>query len=178
MDRAAGSPEFRGSFEARPRQDRSHRCLASGQLELVGYLPEVWLADEVTRQLRRLVRFRVGVVAHKKDLKLRIQSLLCEERVSAPSGMSSWTKAWMEWIKSVTLGAGSGIATPGAGRRRFSRGRQAAGASHSGRCRGHKDQGATWSRYGDGGDASGRDRALTSLPHRQAVVTLLWCDTV
>jgi transposase len=73
----------------------------------VGYLPEVWLADEVTRQLRRLVRFRAGVVAHKKDLKLRIQSLLREERVSHPDGASSWTKAWMEWVKTVTLGAES-----------------------------------------------------------------------
>ena len=27
----------------------------------VGYLPEVWLADETTRQLRRLVRFRAPV---------------------------------------------------------------------------------------------------------------------
>lgn len=70
----------------------------------VGYLPEVWLADGVTRQLRRLVRFRAGVVAHKKDLKLRIQSLLREERVSHPTVASSWTKGWMEWIKTVTLG--------------------------------------------------------------------------
>src|SRR3974390_1631274 len=26
----------------------------------VGYLPEVWLADDATRQLRRLVRYRAG----------------------------------------------------------------------------------------------------------------------
>lgn len=69
----------------------------------VGYLPEVWLADGVTRQLRRLVRFRAGVVAQKKDIKLRIQALLREERVSNPSGASSWTKVWMEWVKTVTL---------------------------------------------------------------------------
>ena len=73
----------------------------------VGYLPVVWLADEVTRQLRRLVRFRAGVVAQKKDIKLRIQSLLREERVSPPAGTSSWTKAWMEWIESVALGTES-----------------------------------------------------------------------
>lgn len=73
----------------------------------VGYLPEVWLADEVTRQLRRLVRYRAGVVAHKKDIKLRIQSLLREERISNLSGASPWTKAWMEWVKSVTMGAES-----------------------------------------------------------------------
>jgi transposase len=73
----------------------------------VGYLPEVWLADETTRQLRRLVRFRAGVVAHKKDIKLRILSLLREERVNAPREMSTWSKPWGEWIKSVALGAQS-----------------------------------------------------------------------
>jgi transposase len=70
----------------------------------VGYLPEVWLADETTRQLRRLVRFRAGVVANKKDIKLRIRSLLREERVNSPCDKSTWSKPWMEWIKSVKLG--------------------------------------------------------------------------
>lgn len=70
----------------------------------VGYLPEVWLADEATRQLRRLVRFRAGVVAHRKDIKLRILSLLREERVNSPSEKSTWSKPWMEWIESVQLG--------------------------------------------------------------------------
>ena len=73
----------------------------------VGYLPNVWLADEATRQLRRLVRFRAGVVAQKKDIKLRILSLLREERTVNTSGKSTWSKPWMEWIKSVTLGVQS-----------------------------------------------------------------------
>ena len=70
----------------------------------VGYLPEVWLADETTRQLRRLIRFRAGVVAQRKDIKLRILSLLREDRVNCSSEMSTWSKPWMEWIKSVKLG--------------------------------------------------------------------------
>lgn len=70
----------------------------------VGYLPHVWLADHVTRQLRRLVRYRAGVAAQKKDIKLRILSLLREERITNTSGTNTWTKAWMEWVKSVTLG--------------------------------------------------------------------------
>jgi transposase len=73
----------------------------------VGYMPKVWLADEATRQLRRLVRFRAGVIAHKKDIKLRILSLLREERIENTSGGSSWSKPWMEWIKSVGLGTQS-----------------------------------------------------------------------
>jgi transposase len=70
----------------------------------VGYLPHVWLADEATRQLRRLVRYRAGLVAQKKDIKLRILSLLREERIENTSGASSWAKPWMEWIKSAKLG--------------------------------------------------------------------------
>ena len=73
----------------------------------VGYLPNVWLADHATRQLRRLVRFRAGIVAHKKDIKLRVLSLLREERIENTSGASTWTKPWMAWIKSVALGVQS-----------------------------------------------------------------------
>lgn len=70
----------------------------------VGYLPHVWLADEVTRQLRRLVRYRAGLVAQKKDIKLRILSLLREERIENGSGASPWAKPWLEWIKLAKLG--------------------------------------------------------------------------
>ena len=73
----------------------------------VGYLPNVWLTDEATRQLRRLVRFRAGVVDHKKDIKLRILSLLREERTNNTSGKSPWSKPWMEWVKSAKLGVQS-----------------------------------------------------------------------
>ncbi len=70
----------------------------------VGYLPEVWLADEATRQLRRLVRFRQGLGDQKKDIKLRIGALLREERIENLSGANPWTKRWMAWIKTVPLG--------------------------------------------------------------------------
>jgi transposase len=70
----------------------------------VGYLPEVWIADEVTRQLRRLVRFRQGLVDQKKDIKLRIGALLREERIENTSESNTWTKPWMGWLKTVQLG--------------------------------------------------------------------------
>lgn len=74
----------------------------------VGYLPEVWLADEETRQLRRLVRYRQSVVDRRKGAKLRILSLLREERIDDTSGCPTWTKGWMEWVKTVPmLGAAS-----------------------------------------------------------------------
>jgi transposase len=70
----------------------------------VGYLPEVWLADETTRQLRRLVRHRAGLVAQRKEMKLRIGALLREERIANASGANPWTKKWTTWLKEVKLG--------------------------------------------------------------------------
>ena len=69
----------------------------------VNYLPEVWLADETTRQLRHLVRFRQSLMADAKDVKLRIRSLLKEDGISETDAPSAWTKKWREWLKSVTL---------------------------------------------------------------------------
>jgi transposase len=69
----------------------------------VDYLPEVWLADETTRQWRRLVRYRQGLVAERKNIKLRMRALLREERLSCSSARP-WTKAWNEWLKTAALG--------------------------------------------------------------------------
>lgn len=69
----------------------------------VNYLPEVWLADEQTRQLRHLVRYRQSLVATAKDIKLRIRSLLKEDRVGEACAKGAWTKTWLEWLKSVPL---------------------------------------------------------------------------
>jgi transposase len=71
-------------------------------LTRVKFLPEVWLADEQTRQLRRLVCHREGLVAERKNVKLRIRGLLREERILCPRG-TAWTKAWMEWLGQVNM---------------------------------------------------------------------------
>lgn len=67
------------------------------------HLPEVWLADSTTRQLRRLVRYRGGLKAERKNVKLRIRALLREERVPQP-GVSPWTKAWRQWLLTALSG--------------------------------------------------------------------------
>lgn len=69
----------------------------------VNYLPEVWLADETTRQLRHLVRYRQSLMADAKDIKLRIRSLLKEDGVREACERGAWTKAWREWLKTVSL---------------------------------------------------------------------------
>jgi transposase len=69
----------------------------------VNYLPVVWLADEATRQLRHLMRYRQSLMADAKDIKLRIRSLLKEDGVAETCDAGSWTKAWRAWLETVRL---------------------------------------------------------------------------
>jgi transposase len=69
----------------------------------VNYLPEVWLADEQTRQLRHLVRYRQALMADAKDLKLRVRSLLKEDCVLENCSTQAWTKTWRTWLQGLTL---------------------------------------------------------------------------
>jgi transposase len=71
-------------------------------LERVGYLPKVWLAPQVIRELRKLVRYRQQVVDQRRDVKLRIGALLREHRVPSPE-FRRWTRAWMTWVQHVPL---------------------------------------------------------------------------
>ena len=72
-------------------------------LERVGYLPKVWLAPPQLRDLRQLVRYRQQLVAQRRNAKLRVGALLREARVVRPEA-SPWTKAWLAWVKRVSLG--------------------------------------------------------------------------
>lgn len=68
----------------------------------VGYLPKVWLAPSEIRELRRLVRYRQQVVDRRRSVKLRIRSLLRENRITcALRGVSAWTKPWLHWVKTT-----------------------------------------------------------------------------
>lgn len=65
-------------------------------LARVDHLPEVWLPDAKTRQLRRLVRYRQQLAKERREIKQHLRGLLNEERVQAP--MNAWTTAWREWL--------------------------------------------------------------------------------
>lgn len=69
----------------------------------VNYLPEVWLADETTRELRHLVRHRQALMADAKDVKLRVRALLKEHGVAETCRAGAWTKTWKEWLQDVRL---------------------------------------------------------------------------
>lgn len=64
----------------------------------VNYLPQVWLAPQAIRELRRLVRHRANLVRQRKDIKLRLRGLLRENRLRCPHARA-WTKAWYEWLR-------------------------------------------------------------------------------
>jgi transposase len=66
-------------------------------LERVGYLPRVWLAPQEVRQLRQLVRYRQQLANERRNLKLRIQAALRENRASRPEARA-WTQAWLRWL--------------------------------------------------------------------------------
>ena len=65
----------------------------------VNYLPDVWIAPEETRQLRRLARYRQGLAAQRKRIKQQMRSLLREERLKCDCDTSPWTKDWMRWVR-------------------------------------------------------------------------------
>jgi transposase len=67
-------------------------------LERVGYLPRVWLVPLPIRELRRLSRFRQGLVAQRRNCKLRIRALLRDGRIKSSQG-KAWSAAWMQWLR-------------------------------------------------------------------------------
>lgn len=66
----------------------------------VGYLPRVWLAPQLTREWRRLVRYRQQVVDDRRNAKLRIGAILREQRVFFKLARP-WTRAWMGWLRAT-----------------------------------------------------------------------------
>lgn len=68
----------------------------------VGYLPRVWHAPQMIRELRRLVRYRQQLVAERRHLKMRIRALLRDHRLMG-SEANPWTKAWLAWAAAVEL---------------------------------------------------------------------------
>ena len=67
-------------------------------LERVGYLPKVWLAPQVVRELRLLVRYRQQQVAQRRNAKLRIGAILREQRLKYTEH-GRWGLPWLWWLQ-------------------------------------------------------------------------------
>jgi len=81
------------------KSDKSDSELVA-DLTRVGYLPEVWLAPAAVRDLRALVRYRAQKMEEQRAVKLRIRSLLRNNRICLPVKLSLWTKAGISWLES------------------------------------------------------------------------------
>ncbi len=78
-------------------------ALVLAHLLRLGYLPEVWIPDEPTRQLRRQTTERSCLTADRTRLKNRIHSLLHQRLIPAPAAL--FTAAGIAWLRGLELDA-------------------------------------------------------------------------
>jgi len=92
-------PGFVARMKKSPDKTDRQDAQLLADLVRVDYLPQVWLAPEEVRQLRRLVRFRQQLVDERRNVKLRIRALAREKRLKCPLTATPWTKAWIAWLR-------------------------------------------------------------------------------
>jgi len=87
----------RAIAQAKVKTDRIDATVLA-QLLRAGYLPEVWIPDEATRQLRELTQRRAALVGQRTAVKNRIHAILHQRLIQAPVeklfGPSG--RAWLE----------------------------------------------------------------------------------
>jgi transposase len=66
-------------------------------LERVGYLPKVWQAPAVIRQLRDVVRYRQSLADQRRSTKLQVRALLRQYRQKPAESINAWTRVWQRW---------------------------------------------------------------------------------
>lgn len=90
-------PGFVGRMKQNPDKTDFTDAHLLADLERVGYLPKVWLPPQEVRELRRLMSYRQQLVKERMAVKLRIRSLLREQRIRPPFPRA-WTIPWMRWV--------------------------------------------------------------------------------
>lgn len=98
LDVRLAHPGYVKRMKQNPDKTDFADALLLADLLRTGYLPEVWLAPEPVRQLRRLTRYRRQLVNDRKNCKLRVRALLREER-AGHGPANAWTKAWLDWAR-------------------------------------------------------------------------------
>jgi len=63
-----------------------------GDLGRINYVPPVWMAPKVVRELRLVVRYRQQLVNQRRAAKLRMGALLREQRIQIAG--RRWSKPW------------------------------------------------------------------------------------
>ena len=72
------------------------------QLLRCDYLPAVWQPDESTRQLRGWLTHRAALMTQRSRIKNHVQSLVGRLLLHPPMKVL-WTKAGLNWLKSIEL---------------------------------------------------------------------------
>lgn len=100
-----GHPGYIARMKKTPDKSDKTDAFVIGDLARLGYLPKVWLAPQVVRELRTLVRHRAALVKERTRLKQRIRAVLREQRIKDESGVTAWTVTWMTWLKKAAVSA-------------------------------------------------------------------------
>jgi len=90
-------PGYANRMRSSPDKSDLSDARLLADLTRVGYLPRVWLAPRCVRELRCLTRHRQGLINERRAAKLRLRSVLREQRQRGPG--RAWTIAWMHWLR-------------------------------------------------------------------------------
>ena len=75
------------------------------KLHAAGFLPEVWVPDEGTERLRRIVAERAQLVRHRTRLKNQIHSILHANLIPPFTGGGLFSRRGRAWLKEQALPA-------------------------------------------------------------------------
>ena len=100
---SVGNPLLtRAIAQAKIKTDKIDARVLAHLLRL-GYLPEVWIPDEPTRQLRLQTTERSCLTADRTRLKNRIHSILNQRLIQAPAEL--FGPAGLDWLRALLLDA-------------------------------------------------------------------------
>ncbi len=91
----------RAIAEAKVKTDKVDAEMLADLLR-AGCLPVVWKPDASTRELRRLMSRRAGLVSDRTSFKNRIHAVL-HQRLISPPVKTLFSKAGVEWLQQVDL---------------------------------------------------------------------------
>ena len=90
----------RAIAQAKIKTDKIDALVLAHLLRL-GYLPDVWIPDQQTRQLRRQTTERSCLTADRTRLKNRIHAILNQRLMAAPTDL--FTPAGLDWLRALAI---------------------------------------------------------------------------
>lgn len=96
-------PGYVNRMKNNPDKTDKADSMLIADLNRVGYLPEVWLAPEWIRELRSLVRYRDQQIQERTRVKLRIQAILRDQRITRCKEFGLFTIKGIKWLEALVL---------------------------------------------------------------------------